>query len=1466
MTSWHIDHPPSLLLPLPEIHTYAQLRSFFRSLLQHQRHNDADGWDFAFVNRRIITDIEHIETQIDELRQALTDRSFHNQSEDKEEAQFYIDALDKLTDLEDCGVDGWKRWIEAEMEMEAYLVEEREMQEADPYHASTGGAVTPTSTRCTDDTDSDSDEDGLLHAGRSNTPSPPARNLRRGRIYVDPSPRSRSASTNVETGSLLEHQAPLPVSAFSSTTASSQDSTEEQTEAAHLQERVDWIEEENERRRRFDAASPHGYSENSPPRVSETNPPYIHIPLPPGFTIPALDSHSLPITFDTSASVFHFPAGATREQLLILLHQRQKAGYTQPNFAPGEDVNVLRVRTLGMEWELKNAILRELTRNFGDGEGWDCESSGGQWLWERGSGGDTYIVSRATERDIRFHGLSHEGSPRRSATYRDDDVDEIEKLRPSLRGGDGAHHNVTTSNYARKYGRLGAHNLDNYLALSWMEEAHVLQLKYSNLQDMYTRLQSQHEGLQKAFETNQRRLVGACRAGEFWMLEADAARARAERLNRELAEVQNEYREYYLETQKHECTVEGVQQGLEKLREEDDTVKFPQQDPYKPSMRGGGDAQTETPRQRPELNRAPSLEWKEWKGLPTPGLLSAGSSHASSNHRSSSITATGFYFFPSVSTIALLSEPMHFLQWSAPITLSQIRNFLRLRDRSGIEDNDAFVRVRKILEKRDELGMQDPDVTSGRMVLISVPADADNQPGTLPADKQTLDEVETSAWERTESNESAAKTTKIRMKNRDLEHQGDLLLQDINVLRRECGLSDLDLQLDTYRDSDSENEVQYTDISYLANVLTGQVDSEGKFEPDHDSESDCECRECYLDQSLHNYCLSGDNKDSAVENTSEPHSDRRPDDIRGGSPHLSQKSYDADESDMDFSHAKGQGCESWIGHLDQNRDRCTYCDLPYVELEPYGAKASTNSSLASSITAEDAPPNPSVSGVTTGQKSCSYGAKPGTPFYRGGGAGVDESIDEECMTASYPFKVCTNPYATPPFTDKSSTLDSEASETGSPCEPNHSEHEEDDELFRFGAYVVPVATASDMDEMPSPPAIELHLTPTSSRARTPASSVHHDHLGRAAPSEQGKPRDFYRRQAEEEDPKEAVEVRASRLQALVGATIRLAGQDPTATNQVLEEVEILVTQVMALVYELELEEKVREERLREYQRKAQEEMEEAFELLEYCTISRPESAFRAPPSSPILAGDSTEANHWAALGMDKLSSFDQETDHTTDHRDELRKYQLQREQLEETIQLEQDLRFEQLEVMEAKIENFRDIVQSFRDLGSSLVMWEERLSQEKRAAERLRHEKKKDAGDEQSSSLGKGTTEDHTVENISDSQWPRSQQPHSPASRISSPQTPTKDEQNGPTQTSNPGKPTAAPKPQRSQRSKKIRYTPYPPAEAGPSKPPVYKVRHIERHDDEDDYESLGWRRCAEEKLKGNKEEGRGRRVGVWMN
>lgn len=383
-----------------------------------------------------------------------------------------------------------------------------------------------------------------------------------------------------------------------------------------------------------------------------------------------------------------------------------------------------------------------------------------------------------------------------------------------------------------------------------------------------------------------------------------------------------------------------------------------------------------------DLKRIPS-DWKEWKGLPNPGHIpksdKANTSLGSRKHQEPStakVKAPGFYFFPSVSTVALLTDPLHFFQWSTPVGLPEIRAFLQDRKERNIEDRAEFVRIREILKHRDAKGVPDPDTSSGRMVLVHIAEQkVPSPPPSKPANKEA----------------SVSGTTELEKTPSRVNLKANL--DALNSRRTERGLPHVNFELGP--DSDSEHEDRYRNIGGIINLMNNDVASSDEYGPPVSTGSTCLCSVCRPDAGLG---LDG--------------TDERPTSRRLHGAHQARGTLRHRQSDRQVPlpdsptlpyylyslspRPSQHECKSWTGHIDTRNNRCSYCNFDMTELETHlGPDWRPAASRAQSINHEDCAPSPSM-----------YSSHPPPSSIASSAA--------KRMGDSYPFKVCTNPYACPP--------------------------------------------------------------------------------------------------------------------------------------------------------------------------------------------------------------------------------------------------------------------------------------------------------------------------------------------------------------------------------------------------------------------------------------------------------------------
>ncbi|KAF2438330.1 hypothetical protein P171DRAFT_490999 [Karstenula rhodostoma CBS 690.94] len=502
-----------------------------------------------------------------------------------------------------------------------------------------------------------------------------------------------------------------------------------------------WIQESKDREYLLKRPGPPPTVCQPPPssQSNYTDPFYIYIPLPANFTIPQAQSNpQLPsLVFPTPPAVFHFPECGTRDQLLQILRQGCAGGVGDEHLEPIEDINIIRVRTHELEWELKNAIRKTLT-----GEEWD-DTIGDDWYTE--GRGDTYIVSK---RDVHFRepsgsstagsgnkgksrkapddklvkdGADHEGRPEYSTAHPKGEGKEPEDA-PQLRGGAltpypsiSSSASIETSYSSQSSRRLGGDNENSPSAPvqqhvpaehlhAWIDQARILQLQNAShgrminhleeiikdvegtveWQDEELALAHRHiKNLQRKVRERSAETLAAGRMAEF-------ARAETQLLQEQLQEIHNQVVTFCAELDENERHILAHYPGLSTS-----------ESPNTAELRGGGDSP---------------------HGAETPSSVQAPTDEPATP----AIEAHSFYFFPSVSMIVLLSSPLHHFQFPKHTSLPRVRQVLQNLHMEGKETNPHLRQVREILEARDEAGITLPDTSNGRQVLISAPETNDS--------------------------------------------------------------------------------------------------------------------------------------------------------------------------------------------------------------------------------------------------------------------------------------------------------------------------------------------------------------------------------------------------------------------------------------------------------------------------------------------------------------------------------------------------------------------------------------------------------------------------------------------------------------------------------------------------------------------------------------------------------------------
>jgi hypothetical protein len=502
-----------------------------------------------------------------------------------------------------------------------------------------------------------------------------------------------------------------------------------------------WIQESKDREYLLKRPGPPPTTAQPPPSFRADYPDslYIYIPLPANFIIPQAQSHpQLPsLVFPTPPAVFHFPDFGTREQLLQILRKGCADGVGNRYLEPVEDINIIRVRTHELEWELKNAIRKIMTE-----EDWD-DLVGDDWFTE--GRGDTYIVSK---RDVHFRmvgceskaGHENLGKPSHTADdesnhnradqeHRKEVVPEKRQHKekesesaPQLRGGtlsplpsfpSSSSPEISDSSQSLRnlryccesnpfvpvYEHVTVERLQ-----AWIDQACFLQLQNASHGRMVSHLEEIIKDMKETVEWQDEELASAHRqirrlqrkmrqrteetlvAGRM----AQFAKAETRLLQEQLDQIHSQVVEFCAELDEHERHV---------------LAHYPEFLPCESStaaeLRGGGG---ESPH---EIGTSSSVQAPEETTM-------------------QAVEASSFYFFPSVSMVVLLSNPLHHFQFPKHTTLARVRQMLQNLHTEGRETDAHLRQVREIFEARDEAGLALPDTSNGRQVLISAPDISDD--------------------------------------------------------------------------------------------------------------------------------------------------------------------------------------------------------------------------------------------------------------------------------------------------------------------------------------------------------------------------------------------------------------------------------------------------------------------------------------------------------------------------------------------------------------------------------------------------------------------------------------------------------------------------------------------------------------------------------------------------------------------
>jgi len=448
-----------------------------------------------------------------------------------------------------------------------------------------------------------------------------------------------------------------------------------------------------------------------PPFTIDTAPSYIFIPLPGNFTLPQYNSHLPSLTFKAPPSVFHFPQGAKKDQLLTVLRQRCATSLPILDLEPLESVNVIQVRTHHMESELKNAIRKSMTQ-----EQWE-ENIRKQWYTE--GKGDTYIVSKS---NVRFHGVSgavanrcDEAEVHEKPRIRSSDVDESNddhQEQPRLRGG--ASSPILDDRERRSFAPLSsetwAFDVPDYhrealddiddankhgFQRAYIEYARILQLQNASQNRLIEHLQDIIKDMEETFDWQDNVLdTMHCRV-EHWKHKATTEKADAAKARKE-ADVASR------ETEELKALVQEINEQVSRFHEDlepkvDELEKWVWDEAALPEVRGARFTEEAPTSVGPDTTLDDEMTGPQ------------------------DIDATAFYYFPSVSIMVLLTTPVCYFQWPRCTTLAQARDILQYHYTNGLETNAHLGHIREIMELREDMGISLPDTSDNRQVLIALP-------------------------------------------------------------------------------------------------------------------------------------------------------------------------------------------------------------------------------------------------------------------------------------------------------------------------------------------------------------------------------------------------------------------------------------------------------------------------------------------------------------------------------------------------------------------------------------------------------------------------------------------------------------------------------------------------------------------------------------------------------------------------
>jgi hypothetical protein len=460
----------------------------------------------------------------------------------------------------------------------------------------------------------------------------------------------------------------------------------------------------------YEAFTPSPDHRSQPSVHADIVPSHIFIPLLANFTLPQHNAHLPSLTFNTPPSVVHFPDGTKKDQILTALRQRSAAGLPIPDLEPLEGINSMQVRTHHMEWQLKNAIRKNMTQ-----EEWDT-NIGKQWYTD--GKGDTYIVSKT---DVYSHGVSSTALVTPSGARADEESmngnatqeSDAEEEPPHLRGGASSPTSedrerlslaaLTSGAWAFEisdhYGEV-QDNVEEANACGFqkacIEDARALQLENASHARTIERLQDIVKDLEETFAWQDNALDTMYRRSEHWKheamsakedadaarKEAIAARTEADELNAIMEDINEQIGSFY----------EQLDGQLGDIERGEDSREWT--DSNAPEIRGGaGCTGTEQTFADPDEDESPP-----------------------------DIDAKTFIFFPKIPVMVLLTKPLRYFHWPRGTTLHQARDVLRHRHVSALETDPFLNHIREIMDLRADMGMLLPDSDDHRQIAITLPS------------------------------------------------------------------------------------------------------------------------------------------------------------------------------------------------------------------------------------------------------------------------------------------------------------------------------------------------------------------------------------------------------------------------------------------------------------------------------------------------------------------------------------------------------------------------------------------------------------------------------------------------------------------------------------------------------------------------------------------------------------------------